>query len=184
MNLRIISKTFLLLIGVCALASGPPTVQAQSLLEREYQIKAGFLYNFLKFIEWPSDVLPETSGTINICVLGDELAREAFESLNGKMVKDRRLAVRRLEPVKDLLSCHVLFIGASEEKRFPQIMQSLRGLRVLTVGEIERFAQSGGIINFVTERNKVRFEINVDSAARAGLKVSSQLLSLAKVVRQ
>ena len=170
----------LLAVGV---AAGPPLgARAQS--SHEYEIKAAFLYNFVKFVEWPSEALPEASNTITVCVLGNDPAEEALESINGKTVKARRLVVRRIQPIKGIESCHVLFISSSEESRLPQVMQNLHGSSVLTVGEMERFIPSGGIINFVIERNKVRFEINPNGAERARLKLSSQLLSLARVVRQ
>ena len=161
-----------------------PTAHAQSPEVREYQIKAAFVYNFIKFVDWPSEALPQSSDTINICVLRDDPFADALEALKGKAVKARRVAVRRIEPGRDLESCQVVFIGSSEAKRLPQVMESLQGMNVLTVGEMERFVELGGIINFFVQNNKVRFEINVNSAERAGLKLSSQLLSLAKVVRQ
>lgn len=171
----------LLAAGVAA--GSPLGVQAQS--SHEYEIKAAFLYNFVKFVEWPSEALPETSNIITVCVLGDDLPVEALESIRGKTVRGRNLAVRRIRPIKDIASsCHVLFISSSEESRLPQVMQDIHGSSVLTVGEMERFISSGGIINFVIEKNKVRFEINPISAERARLKLSSQLLNLARVVRQ
>jgi hypothetical protein len=171
-------------VAACLLAAGAAGARAESPLAREYQIKAAFLYNFAKFVDWPSEVLPETSDTITLCVFADDPVSEALESIRGKTVKGRRLAIRRIDAGKDLDACHVLFIGSSEEKRFPQVLQRLLGSSVLTVGEIEHFAESGGMINFFVERNKVRFEINIGSAEKARLKLSSQLLSLAKVVRQ
>jgi len=162
-------------------AGSPVDVQSQTV--HEYEIKAAFLYNFVKFVEWPNEVLPETSD-ITVCVLGGEPSVEPLESIHGKTVRGRRLSVRRIRALKDVESCHVLFISSSEESRLPQVMQNLHGSSVLTVGEMERFIASGGIINFVVERNKVRFEINPTSAERARLKLSSQLLSLARVVRQ
>ena len=173
-----------LVVSVSAVVSGAPGAQAQPSLDREQQIKAAFLYNFVKFVDWPIEVLPETSDTISICVLGDDPFYETLETIKGKTVKGRRLAVRRVGAVKDLESCHVAFIGAAEEKRLPQLMQRLQGSSVLTVGDMEGFTQSGGIINFVVEKNKVRFEINVNRAERARLKLSSQLLGLARVVRE
>lgn len=160
----------------------PRSASAQS--AREYQIKAAFVYNFVKFVDWPAAVLPETSDSINLCVLGEEAFADGFDTLKGKEVKGKKLAVRRVEQVKDADGCHVLFIGSSEEKRAPQVLQTLQGASVLTVGETDRFPQLGGIINFVVEKNRLRFEINVSGAERARLKLSSQLLSLAKVVRQ
>jgi hypothetical protein len=162
-------------------AGSPVDVQSQTV--HEYEIKAAFLYNFVKFVEWPNEVLPETSD-ITVCVLGGEPSVEPLESINGKTVRGRRLSVRRIRAITNVESCHVLFISSSEEGRLPQVMQNLHGSSVLTVGEMERFIASGGIINFVVERNKVRFEINPTSAERARLKLSSQLLSLARVVRQ
>ena len=169
----------LLALGVAA--GLPLGARAQS--SHEYEIKAAFLYNFVKFVEWPSEALPETSATITVCVLGDDPSADALESINGKTVKGRRLSVRRLQPTTGIESCHVLFISSSQESRLPQVMQNLHGSSVLTVGEMERFIPSGGIINFVIERNKVRFEISPSGAERARLKLSSQLLSLARVVR-
>lgn len=178
----VVKVSLLTLLVACALVGGSPAAEAQAL--REYQIKAAFLYNFLKFVDWPSEALPETSDAITICVFGDDPFGEALESIKDKIVKSRRITIRRIGPVKDLESCHVLFVGASEETRVPQVMQSLRGSSVLTVGEMDRFAESGGIINFVVEKNKVRFEINLNNAERARLKLSSQLLNLARVVKQ
>jgi hypothetical protein len=168
---------------LAALYAAPPA-QAQIPLDRERQIKAAFLYNFVKFVDWPPEVLPESGETISVCVLSDDPVYEALETINGKPVKGRRLTVRRVEAVKDLASCHVAYFGITEEKRLPQFIQSLQGSSVLTVGEIDRFAQSGGIINLVVVNNKVRFEINVDRAERAHLKLGSLLLSVATIVKE
>lgn len=186
MRCRVIGPVvrFIVIIGTCALATSLPNAHAQSLSLREYQIKAAFLYNFIKFIDWPAQALPESSDTMTICLLGEDPFGEAIESIKDKPAKGKRLSVRRIQGVKELTACHVLFVGSSEGKRLPQVMQSVQGLSVLTVGEMDEFVRQGGIINFVIEKNKVRFQINVDSASRAGLKLSSQLLSLAKVVRQ
>ena len=172
-----------LVTGAPYLVNVPRPAYAQS-TQREYQIKAAFVYNFMKFVDWPAAALPETSDTINVCVMGDEVFAAGFDTLKDKTVKDKKLAVRRVEQAKDAAACHVLFIGSSEEKRTPQVLQTLQGASVLTVGEMDRFPQIGGIINFFIERNKLRFEINVNSAERARLKLGSQLLSLARVVRQ
>lgn len=158
--------------------------QAQTSLDRERQIKVAFLYNFVKFVDWPSEALPESGATIDVCVLSDDPAYEAVETIDGKTVKGRRLTVRRVDAAKDLASCHVAFFGVTEEKRLPQFIAGLRTASVLTVGEMDRFAQSGGIINLVVVNNKVRFEINVDRAERARLKLGSQLLSVATIVKE
>ena len=180
---RLIRRLFVF-VSLAAVASAPLEIHAQASLLREYQIKAAFLYNFIKFIDWPPDALPETSDTIAICVFSNDPFREALDSIKDKVVRGRRLVIQRIQQGKELGSCQVLVLGPSAEKRVPQVMQSLQGSSVLTVGDTERFVQSGGIINFLVEQNKVRFEINLNSAERARLKVSSQLLSLARVVRQ
>ena len=186
MSLRVIPPVLRLTVVTvaCAVSAVLPNAHAQSPAVREYQIKAAFVYNFIKFVDWPSGALPVSSDTINICVLRDDPFAEALESIKGKTVKAKQVTIRRIEPGRDLEACQVVFIGSSEEKHMPQVMESLHGLNVLTVGEMERFVQLGGIINFFVQNNRVRFEINVNSAERAGLKLSSQLLSLAKVVRQ
>ena len=170
-------------MGACVLVGAPPPTLAEG-PSREPEIKAAFLYNFIKFVDWPTEFLPDTSDTITICVLRTDTFGDALESLRGKTVKGRRLAIRRIEPGRAVDSCHVLFVGSSEEQRLSQVMQSVQRSSVLTVGETNEFLHSGGIINFVIERNKVHFEINLNSAERARLKLSSQLLGLATVVRQ
>ena len=174
------------LIGVIAMwvvASGAPTAYAEFLLLREYQIKAAFLYNFVKFVEWPDEALPDPSAPIALCVLGEDPFGVALESINGKTVKGRQLVIKRFVGLQDLEVCRILFISSSEEGRLAQIFGSLKNSSILTVGEMERFIQLGGIISFTMESNKIRFEINADAAERAGLKISSKLLNLAKVVR-
>ncbi len=173
-----------LALGIWAAVYAEPGAQAQISLDRERQIKVAFLYNFVKFVDWPIEVLPKSGDTISICVLSDDPVYEALETIDGKNVKGRRLTVRRMDAVKDLASCHVAFFGITEEKRLPQFIRGLQGSSVLTVGEIDRFAQSGGIINLVVVNNKVRFEINVDRAERAHLKLGSQLLSMATIVKE
>src|SRR6185503_11482421 len=134
-------------------------VQAQS--GNEYQVKAAFLYNFAKFVDWPPDAFGYSSAPLVIGVVGDDRFGGALDqAINGKSIGGRALIVRRLKWGQDLRSCHILFISSSEQKRLPQIIQSLRGASVLTVGDMGQFNQQGGIINLILEANKVRFEIN------------------------
>lgn len=174
----------LLAVGVLAAMCATPGAQAQISPDRERQIKVAFLYNFVKFVDWPTEVLPESGATISVCVLSDDPTFEALDALNGKTVKGRRLTVRQITNATELASCQVAFFGITEEKRLPQFLRDLQGASVLTVGEIDRFAQSGGIINLVVVNNKVRFEINIDRAERARLKLGSQLLSMATIVKE
>ena len=141
------------------------TLQAQS--SGEYQIKAAFLYNFAKFVDWPAEAFAGSNGKLIIGVIGDDPFGGALnQAINGKTINGRPLLVRRLRWGQDLRSCHILFISSSERQRLPQIIQSLRGASVLTVGDMGQFNQQGGIINFILEANKVRFEINSCGATR------------------
>jgi hypothetical protein len=150
----------------------------------EYQIKADFLYNFAKFVDWPTEALPDTSTSMSLCILGeDPFGIDLEEIVNGKQVNGRELLIKRFEGVHGLDACQILFISSSEKHRLEQIMATLKGSSILTVSETEQFTQLGGIIKFTIEENKVHFEINVDTAEQAGLKISSKLLKLAKVIR-
>lgn len=161
-----------------ALFSLAPVIRAQSASQREYEIKAAYLYNFIKYVDWPS-----YGDTITIGVLGGNPFGPALAPLNGKVVKGRRLVVRELDSVRDAQKCQIIFVSASERQRLQEIFESLRSARVLTVGETQGFADGGGMINFIEENNKVRFEINAEAARRTGLNISSELLKLAKLVK-
>lgn len=157
------------------------TADAQFVSDREYQIKAAFLYNFVKFVRW-EDEGPAPS-PIRICVLGEDPFGPALDALRGKTARGRTVAVARVSVSEALRECQVAFISSSERDRVPQIVESLETAGVLTVGETEGFLGAGGVINFVPERNKIRFEINVGAAEKAGLRISSKLLNVAKAVR-
>lgn len=147
----------------------------------EYQVKAAFLYNFMKFIEWPSDGL-NSATTFTLGVLGKDPFGDAIEEVRGKSAKGRRIAVQHLHGPEEARECDLLFVCASEKGRLPHILKTVQNWRVLTVADQEGFCQAGGMINLVSVKNRVGFEINVGAATRARLRVSSQLLKLAKQV--
>ncbi len=173
----------LLLLALALTLALAPEVRAQSALQREYEIKAAYIYNFFNYIDWPADTLPPAGGTVTIGVLGESPFGPALNPLVGKKVKGRTLAVKKVASAKDLEQCQAVFICPSEKSRLSEILNQLKDARVLTVSEIDGFAEQGGIINFISERNKVRFEINADAAKRTGLNISSDLLKLAKLVK-
>jgi hypothetical protein len=149
----------------------------------EYQVKAAYLFNFLKFVEWPENTFVDPLAPMVIGVVGDDPFGSALpQVVIGKTVQGRDVVIRIYRAGEDLRGAHILFIGSSERKKLPAIFSSLRGSGVLTVGDMEGFLDSGGMIQFVAEDNRVRFAINVDAARRAKLKMSSKLLSLAKTV--
>lgn len=149
----------------------------------EYQVKAAYLFNFLKFVEWPENAFGDPLAPIVIGVVGDDPFGDALpQVVIGKTVQGRDVVVRIYRAGEDLRGAHILFIGSSERKKVPAILFSLRGSDVLTVADMEGFLDLGGMIQFVPENNRVRFAINVEAARRAKLKMSSKLLSLAKTV--
>jgi len=160
---------------LCSLAVG---AQAQS--ATEYQLKAAFLFNFAKFIEWPPGSFPDASAPLRICIFGrDPFGDQLRNITNEKTVNKRKLEVADLLHAK---SCHILFIASPEKASMKQILEGLGGASVLTVGESKGFAEQGGMINFVLETDRVQFEVNRKAAEQAGLKISSKLLSVAKFV--
>jgi YfiR/HmsC-like len=166
-------------------ANGVTSVFPQTEQASEYQIKAAFLYNFAKFVEWPPAVSPGANDPMEICVVGeDPFGNTLNQSIEGKTVSGHKLMIRRLKPAQDMKGCQVAFISSSEKSHLPSVLESLKGGGVLTVGETEGFAALGGVINFTMENDKVRFEINLDAAGRAGLKISSKLLLLARIVKE
>ncbi|MEI8122344.1 MAG: YfiR family protein [bacterium] len=149
----------------------------------EYAIKAAFVYNFIQFVEWPPSAFPDPGTLLMIGVLGtDPFGPLLDQTVKGESVKGRDLVVRRFRDVDDVKSCHVLFISKSEKEQIPLILKRLEGLPILTISELDGFADRGGVVNFYTEKNRVRFEINHESARRKGLKITSQLLCLGRIV--
>lgn len=144
----------------------------------EYQVKAAFLYNFAKFVEWPA--LANPAFPITMCVLGKDPFGKALESvMEGKTVNGRPIVIRRTNDLAVARSCQVLFLSASEAGRAGEIVKGLRDASVLTVSDLDRFTEAGGVIALVMEGQRVRFRINSKAAAFANLKISSKLLQLA-----
>ena len=141
-----------------------PNVSAESMQYKEYLIKAAFLYNFIKFVDWPSESFKNDAAPINLCVLGDDPFGEALDTIRDKRVKGRRLVIKRVRRVEQIEGAHLLFISSSEKGRVKQILKSLTDVPVLTISEMEGFGQKGGIINFITVDNKIQFEINSEKA--------------------
>lgn len=149
----------------------------------EYQVKAAFLFNFAKFVEWPADAFTSADAPLQICVLGQDPFGHDFEQLiEEKAVNSHRLEVIHPSGVPQAKACQVIFVASSDKQQVREILRGLRGASVLTVGDTPGFAKMGGIINFVLDDNRVRFEINVKAAERAHLKLSARLLTVAKLL--
>ena len=146
----------------------------------EYQIKAAFVFNFAKFVEWPPTAFPNTGSPIVIGILGENpFQDELQQTIRDKTLNNRPLLIKQFASLGESTNCHILFISASEKKRLPEIFEAVRGTSVLTVGETDRFIETGGMVNLVHEGSKIRFQINEPVAKSAGLKISSKMLSLA-----
>lgn len=160
-----------------------PAAEAQSEELTEYQVKAAFIYNFTKFVEWPAEAFGSPGAALRVCVLGENpIGQELMRTVNGKKVDGRDLIVSIFSEAGLAKGCQVLFIGSGERGRTAQVLQNLRGATILTVGESSEFVRAGGIIRFVVDEGKVRFEVNLAASERARLKISAKLLSLARNV--
>jgi uncharacterized protein DUF4154 len=155
----------------------------------EYLIKAGFIYNFAKFVEWPSTAFAEPDSPIVIGVLGTDPFGDIINHVvEGKKIGARGFVIRRfkwskeLKDSKDFKECRILFVSSSEKLHFEEIVEAVKGLPILTVGETPGFAERGGMIRLMLEDNRVRFEVNVDAAHDGNLNISSRLLTLARII--
>jgi hypothetical protein len=168
----------LLAVGVM-LCFWPAAALAQS--APESTLKAAFLYNFAKFAEWPADAAPADS--LVICVLTDAATAGALdETAKGRTIDGRKVVVSRVTP-EELRTCHVLYLTGIDATRAQQIVDDLKNAPILTVGDHEQFAQGGGIAGLFVEQGRMRFAINVEAAQRCRVRISSRLLSLAKIVK-
>jgi hypothetical protein len=169
----------LLLAGGVVLADPEPPVISES------QIKAAFVYNFTKFVEWPADSFPTARDPIVIGVLGEgALTIELQTIVADRRVNGRTIVVTNVQTVEQVNAAQVLFVSAAEDARFAELHAAVRNSPVLTVGESPAFSAAGGAISFVQQGSKLRFEINMASAERSGLKISGQLQALAVAVKR
>ncbi len=173
-----------LALGVSLLtAQVPARGQDTPPISLEHQVKIAFLYNFARFVEWPKATFARPDAPVILGILGsDEFCSDIEKMLQGKTVDSRPLVIRHVRSVEQVQPSQILFIGTSVHGDLARILGLLSGVPILTVGDTDRFTSLGGMISFRMEANKVRFEINIDAAERAGLKLSSKLLSVSRVV--
>ena len=172
-----------LLLALWVAISGGLVARAESPAPTMHQVQAAFLFNFAKFVTWPDDAFQRSENALIIGVLGeDPFGAVLEETVHDKTVMGKKLAVKRFVRIQDAVKSHILFLSSSEESQLPQILKGLERATVLTVSDMEQFAERGGMVAFTVEDQKVRFNVNVDAVERAGLKMGSQLLKLAKIV--
>ncbi|MBI2289051.1 MAG: YfiR family protein [Betaproteobacteria bacterium] len=164
--------------------TGSPVYGADPAVPSEYAVKAAFIFNFAKFTEWPTAASGATRGQIVLCAFVGAPYGAALAAIDGKSVQGRIMRVRRGVRPDEIKSCHMMFIAEPEERRIPELLRVVKGSPVLTVGDVDGFAEAGGMIGLINADNRVQFEINNEAAQRANLKISSQLLRLARLVKE
>ena len=154
-------------------------VRALPASSQEYEVKAAFLYKFGNFVEVPVAV----GAPFVVTVLGDDPFGDALDAMvQGKTIEGRPVEVRRTHNIDEATRSGIVFISASEKARLHEILGAFRNTRALTVGDVDGFAAAGGMIGFVVEQNRVRFEINPGAAEQAGIRINAKLLNLARIV--
>ena len=173
------------ILSLCLLLGAALQLSAQAPAFDEYQVKAAFLYNFAKFVEWPPGAFASPNDPIGICIVGQNPFGSTLENMvQGKKVGDRAFVVRHLVDTQQVKGCQILFIGAGEWKRVRALLETLSKAPVLTVGETDDFTSLGGVISFQLAGPRVRIQIALESAEHAKLRISSKLLSLAEIAKR
>ena len=173
--------SYLALVVAAGLMVAP--VRAESRSPTEYEVKAAFIYNFARYIQWPKG--SDANKPFVIGVIGkDPFGFALDDAVRGQTVQGRPVAVTRFERIDDIINCDILFVCSSESGHLQQIFLTLRKAPVLTIGDMNEFAELGGMINLINENNRIRFEINPQAIGRVGLKAGSQVLRLAKIVNE
>ena len=165
------------------------SLQAQKASPSEYEVKAAYLYNFGRFVEWPNQepnqAAAPSAGPFTFCVLGqDPFGRDLDAILAGETINGANTAAVRVSKLRDAVNCRVLFISSSEDSQLKQILVALEGTSVLTVSDLPQFSQRGGMVQFVLDGKRVRFEVNLTPVEHAHLAMSSQLLKVAVNLRR
>jgi hypothetical protein len=169
-------------VAITCVFTATPSPHTQASTPSEYEVKAAYLYNFGRFVQWPSK--PEDN-SFAICVVGQDPFGPALDStLAGETLNGKSVVARRISRPQEALDCRILFISLSEDHQLKEVLGALDKTSVLTVSDMPQFAQRGGMVQFSLEGNKVRFEVNLTAAEHAGLTLSSQLLKLATNVRR
>ena len=173
----------LLLWSWCASLAGQALAE-ESLYKAtvEHEVKAAFIHNFTKFIDWPSEAFETKDSPFRIGILGKGFIDKSLIDLTGKKTQKRLLEVSRVKNPNEFSQFHVIFVNSSENGRLKSILQTFKGAGILTIGDMPGFAERCGVINFYLKSGKVRFEINVEASHQEKLKISSKLLRLARIV--
>ncbi|MCU7948719.1 MAG: YfiR family protein [gamma proteobacterium symbiont of Bathyaustriella thionipta] len=161
----------------------PASTFADNIQAKEYYVKAAFLYNFARLVEWPKNTFSNKNEPIRICLIGHDSFGDALRTIRNKKVNDRSLVIQRSVKLQNISHCHILFIDQSEKSNVQRIVNKLNQHATLTVSELPAFAhQNGHIRLFLNNDKTLSLEINLGAINQAGLKISSRILTLAKIV--
>ena len=172
------------LVIILWLLVGVPHLRAEQSKAGEFEVKAAYLYNFARFVEWPGENNSNGNGLFEICVLGaDPFGGTLDATVAGQTISGKNVTIRRVSKPQEVSPCRIVFISSSEEGRLKEDLAALDKAQILTVSDIPRFSERGGMIGFILEGNRVRFDVNLTSAQGAGLTLRSELLKVATNVR-
>jgi hypothetical protein len=175
-------------LATVAMASGllaVPGLRAQSSKPTDFQVKAAYLYNFGRFVEWPAKTVATSGDAFTVCVLGQDPFGPILDAtLAGETIGGRRVVAKRISVPQESDKCQILFLSVTEDYRLNKIVEAVDNKAVLTVSDMPQFVERGGMIQFVLEGNRVRFEVNLAASQHAGLTLSSELLKVATAVRR
>lgn len=172
-----------LIVFICATTLPGTNFAGDNTNNTEYNLKAAYLYQFTKFTQWPGRLFINQNSPIKICILGKNPFGKSLDSFSSRASQGRDLSIKYLSSLQNIASCHVVFICRSEDRKLPQILLRIENSPVLSVSDIDNFAQRGGIIGFVPRQRKVGLEINVAASHTSGTKISSKLLGVATLIR-
>lgn len=171
-----------LVLACCGAVAATHAAQAKNNPTREYEVKAVFLYNFARFVEWPAATAKDSEPFV-IGVLGDDPFGELLdEAVRGERVGARRLQVKRIARIEEAAQCDQVFIAKSEQHRLGEILKNLGTRPILTVSDIPQFAEQGGMVGLVSSGGRTKLRINLEAAKAADLSISSKLLRPAEIV--
>lgn len=172
-----------LMLGSALLGASLP-VQAQISSTEEYKLKLAFLYNFAKFVEWSPEVFPSPKAPLNICIVGrDPFDSELEQQVGERAINGHPCMTRRLRSSDDLSACQIIFVPAASDSSLPAVLRQAGASGAIIVGETAGFASRGGMVNFVLEGTRLRFEVNLEASQRNPSRISSRVLTLAKIVK-
>ncbi|WP_197491431.1 YfiR family protein [Methylomonas methanica] len=169
-----------LAVSVC-LVTAPIAIAAPQAME-QYTVLAALTLNFARFTQWPEQTFAESGDSLNVCLVGDNVVQQSFESINGKNVGVRTIKIIYADRLRNLTQCHVLFISELAKNLLLQVFIDIKSHPVLTMGEDQEFLDSGGLVSMINKDGKIQLYVNLAAAKAARLNISSNLLRLAKIV--